>query len=87
MEEQAAECPDEMVEKAEQEEEEDCVVWLERGGKAEGEHCGVEEGKEDCGEGSEESATLAIESGTGGEHVELLGGRGKLQRQRENAPN
>ena len=88
VEEQAADCPDEMGEEAEEEEEQDGAdVQLERGEEADEEHSRVEEGEEEGGEGSEEAPALPIEGVAGGEHVELLGRRGDLQHQRENAPN
>ena len=88
VEEQAADCPDEVDEEAEEEEEQDWAdVKLERGEEADEEDGRVEEGEEEGGEGSEEATALPIEGVAGGEHVELLGGGGQLQHQRENAPN
>ena len=86
-EEEATECPDEMSDEAEQEEEEGLAVRLEGGDEADDEHGRIEEGKEEGSETSEESAALPIEAAAGGEHVELLGGEGQLQHQRENPPN
>ena len=62
-------------------------MLLERGEEADDEHGGVEEGEEEGGEGGEEAAALPIEAVAGGEHLELLGGGGQLQHQRENAPD
>ena len=87
VEEETAKCPDEMDEEAEHKEEQGQAVRLERGDEADEERDRVEEGEEEGGEGSEEATALPIEGVAGGEHVELLGGGGQLQHQRENAPN
>merc|ERR1712037_499842 len=75
-EEEAPECPEEMGDEAEEE-----------GDETDAEHGQVEKGKEESSEAGEESATLPIEAAAGGEHMELLGGEGQLQHQRENPPN
>ena len=86
-EEEAPECPEEMGDEAEEKEEEGHAVRLEGGDETDAEHGQVEKGKEESSEAGEESATLPIEAAAGGEHMELLGGEGQLQHQRENPPN